>query len=313
MGFDLGKIAAAVRQQGRVARILVRSVKGSAPRDEGTSMLVWQGGQSGTIGGGALERQAILAAERLLALPGDWQRRAAHIPLGPELGQCCGGAVSLLTEIFGVTEVHYLTARASEAETFSRPLLSGVAPREDRENTRRGRWDRCEETFTRPRQPLWVYGAGHVGRALVEVLSALEFDLTWVDTDLARFPAHMPENVVPLVAVIPANAVAHAPTNAIHLVLTYSHAFDLDICHAILQHGFQSAGLIGSATKWARFQKRLLALGHTNAQIARITCPIGQPDLGKSPMAIAVGVAAALLKSRTTSAILSHPSKEFAS
>ena len=83
----------------------------------------------------------------------------------------------------------------------------------------------------------------------------------------------------------------HAPPSAEHLVLTYSHALDLEICHRLLSHGFARAGLIGSATKWARFRKRLLALGHSEVSIARITCPIGDPALGKHPQAIAIGVA----------------------
>jgi xanthine dehydrogenase accessory factor len=94
----------------------------------------------------------------------------------------------------------------------------------------------------------------------------------------------------------PADVVGYAPADAHHLVLTYSHALDLELCHQILSHSFEFAGLIGSATKWARFQKRLGNLGHSPAQIARITCPIGLPDLGKEPAAIALGVASELLR-----------------
>jgi xanthine dehydrogenase accessory factor len=89
--------------------------------------------------------------------------------------------------------------------------------------------------------------------------------------------------------------VGHAPQEADHLIMTYAHDLDLALCHALLKHGFASAGLIGSATKWARFRTRLAALGHSPAQISRIACPIGDPHLGKHPQAIAVGVATALL------------------
>jgi xanthine dehydrogenase accessory factor len=89
--------------------------------------------------------------------------------------------------------------------------------------------------------------------------------------------------------------VRYAPKKADHLILTYSHEIDLDLCHRLLGHGFRSAGLIGSRTKWARFRKRLAALGHAPAAIERITCPIGTPALGKHPQAIAIGVAAAML------------------
>jgi xanthine dehydrogenase accessory factor len=91
---------------------------------------------------------------------------------------------------------------------------------------------------------------------------------------------------------------AHAPRDAHHLIVTYSHALDLDLCHAALSRGFASAGVIGSATKWARFRRRLAQLGHAPAAIDRIDCPIGDPRLGKHPQAIALGVAARLLVRR---------------
>ncbi|MBD3677389.1 MAG: XdhC family protein, partial [Rhodobacteraceae bacterium] len=132
--------------------------------------------------------------------------------------------------------------------------------------------------------------------ALVSVFASLpEFEITWVDTGTDRFPEDIPAGVTRLVAANPAEAVRHAPIHAEHLVLTYSHALDLEICHRLLGHGFARAGLIGSATKWARFRTRLAALGHGPAQIAQIDCPIGDPSLGKHPQAIAVGVAARLL------------------
>jgi xanthine dehydrogenase accessory factor len=100
----------------------------------------------------------------------------------------------------------------------------------------------------------------------------------------------------------PVLAIRHSPKAADHLILTYSHEIDLALCHGLLRHGFVSCGLIGSATKWARFRSRLSALGHEPAQIARIACPIGEPGLGKHPQAIAVGVAAALLTKATRAA-----------
>ncbi|MGB3315717.1 MAG: XdhC family protein, partial [Albidovulum sp.] len=122
--------------------------------------------------------------------------------------------------------------------------------------------------------------------------------LTWIDTDATRFP-DVPEGVVQKIAANPADLVADAPSHAEHLVLTFSHALDLEICHRLLGHGFGTAGLIGSATKWARFRSRLKALGHGEGQIDRIRCPIGDPSLGKHPQAIAVGVATEVLKEKT--------------
>ena len=132
-----------------------------------------------------------------------------------------------------------------------------------------------------------------MGRALVHTIAPLpQHAITWVDTAPDRFPD---TQVTTLVAADPARAVPHAPRDADHLIVTYSHEIDLQLCHALLQHAFHSAGLIGSATKWARFKSRLAALGHSPAQIARIGCPIGDPALGKHPAAIAISVANALL------------------
>jgi xanthine dehydrogenase accessory factor len=157
------------------------------------------------------------------------------------------------------------------------------------------------EPLQRRESPLWIWGAGHVGRAIVSVLAPLpELDITWIDTGPERFPDSIPGNVTAIPASDPALLAAHAPVCAQHLVLTYSHELDLALCHALLAHGFSFAGLIGSKTKWARFRSRLAALGHSPGQIARITCPIGDPALGKHPQRIALGVAAQLLHRGTT-------------
>jgi xanthine dehydrogenase accessory factor len=159
------------------------------------------------------------------------------------------------------------------------------------------------EPVLAPRQPLWIWGAGHVGRALVAVLAPLpDFAITWVDVARDRFPDVFPPQVTVLPATDPARLVPHCPKGAAHLVLTYSHALDLELCHRLLTHGFASMGLIGSQTKWARFRSRLQALGHSHPQIARIRCPIGDPALGKHPQKIAIGVAAEMLHRHTTDA-----------
>ena len=231
-----------------VIRITITKTAGSVPRDAGTQMLVWADRTEGTIGGGALEWQAIAEARKMLAE--DRAEHNARIPLGPNLGQCCGGSVSLL-------------------------------------------WERADEMTQPPARPLWIYGAGHVGRALVHVMAPLPgYEITWVDTHSDRFPE---TDVTTLVARDPALAAKHAPPHADHLILTYSHEIDLALCHALLSQPFHSIGLIGSATKWARFKTRLAALGHSPEQVARIACPIGNPSLGKHPTTIALGVATAMI------------------
>ncbi|GFE63380.1 xanthine dehydrogenase accessory protein XdhC [Litoreibacter roseus] len=292
MSFDTKALADAVALHGRVARIVVADVKGSTPREAGASMLVWPGGQSGTIGGGALEHEAALQAFDAPSL--------RHIPLGPTLGQCCGGAVSLVTEVFDAPlEINGCYSRRIAGET-AKPLVIQRAEAAARNGTGDGALVFAEGWLFEAAQPvatpLWIYGAGHVGRALVDVLAPLpDFQITWIDTGLDRYPDTVPGGVRVMPAENPAEAVALAPADAHHLVLTYSHALDLELCHRILNTRFASAGLIGSDTKWARFRSRLRDLGHETARIDQISCPIGQPGLGKHPQAIAVGVAAGLL------------------
>ncbi|WP_425085089.1 xanthine dehydrogenase accessory protein XdhC [Ruegeria profundi] len=298
MGFDLEALREAVKTHGRVTRVVIAAIKGSSPREVGAAMLVWPDGQSGTIGGGTLEFQAAEAA-RSQSLPA----RLTHHALGPELGQCCGGAVSLFCEVFDMKTVEALddtviARSASEDETplsVKRLLATargqGIAP----EPQLIDGW--MVEPVHKPTRNLWIWGAGHVGRALVDVLSPLpDIAITWVDTGPERFPALVPKGVTTVPAAKPAELVRHAPPNAEHLVLTYSHNLDLELCNRLLSHDFRFAGLIGSATKWARFRSRLAALGHSPEQISRITCPIGDPALGKHPQMIAVGVAAQLLR-----------------
>ncbi|MGI9393112.1 MAG: xanthine dehydrogenase accessory protein XdhC, partial [Boseongicola sp.] len=221
------------------------------------------------------------------------------------LGQCCGGAVTVLTEIWdaarlddvtGDLVVRPLPGITSEAPLAVRRLMS--TSRSAGEASLPGIvGDWMVEPVLKPRREIWIWGAGHVGRAIVGALAPLpEITFRWVDTGKDRFPTVIPENVETLSAENPADLVSAAPAHADHLVLTYSHAFDLEICHRLLGQPFRSLGLIGSATKRARFRSRLQLLGHTPEQIDRVRCPIGDPNLGKHPQQIALGVAAELLK-----------------
>lgn len=299
MSLDLRPIRAALARRDRVARVVLTSVRGSTPREVGTAMLVWDdlrdaGGQSGTIGGGTLEWEAAAAARDALA---GGVGRVMTKALGPELGQCCGGAVGLAIEIWDA-------ARLAQAETagtrFTRALGPTAGPCPD--GTGRadglvlsGLW--LSEALAEPGLPLWVWGAGHVGRALLPVMAPLPgWQITWADTGATRFPDTVPDLVDTVWAEDLARLMGHAPATACHLILTHSHALDLALCDAALRHGFTFCGLIGSATKKARFAKRLGELGHGAAAISRITCPIGTRDLGKHPAQIALGVALELLQ-----------------
>ncbi|MFN3938844.1 MAG: xanthine dehydrogenase accessory protein XdhC [Gemmobacter sp.] len=306
---DLDALRALVAAHGPVARVVVMTVHGSAPREEGAAMLVHGTGQEGTIGGGALEWQAAATARALLARPGP--ARIDRLALGPALGQCCGGAVTLLTEVWD--EARLASLRVAGGLT-ARPLDGSEMPLAvarllDRARAQgatvplqqSGGW--LVEPLLRPRRTLWIWGAGHVGRALVAVLAPLpDLAIRWIDIAPDRFPATIPPGVEVVAAADPAGVVAEAPAGAEHLILTYSHALDLELCHRLLGHGFGACGLIGSASKRARFAARLAALGHGADAMGRIDCPIGDPGLGKHPQAIAIGVAAAVLNRRTAAA-----------
>ncbi|WP_299375323.1 xanthine dehydrogenase accessory protein XdhC [uncultured Tateyamaria sp.] len=288
--FDRAGLIAACAKHGPVVRVVIADVRGSAPREVGAAMLVWADGQSGTIGGGALE-YALADAARHLAT----DRRTRHA-LGPDMGQCCGGSVEVLSEVYDLERAQSLAVDVVARGTGPMPLsvkrllriarAQGVLPAEQMHDG----W--MVEPVAQPGHALWIWGAGHVGRALVDVTHKIPgLALSWVDTGPERFPATVQEGVTCIPAADPALLAAHAPEGAHHLILTYSHDIDLALCHALLARGFASCGLIGSATKWARFRKRLGQFGHGPAQIARITCPIGDPSLGKDPHMIAIGVA----------------------
>ena len=296
MSFDRDQLAALIAAHGAVVRVVVAAVAGSVPRGPGASFCLWDSGMEGTIGGGSLEWEAMARARAVLA---SGRSETLKLPLGPGLGQCCGGHVTLAVEHWEAVPDGDVVARAMPGGEGDMPL--GV--KRVLAAARRGGvpqpglvdgW--MVEPVSRPARAVWIYGAGHVGRALAAVLAPLpELAVTLVDDASERFPDPVP-GVAPLVAKNPADAVAHAPDHAEHFVLTYSHAIDLEVCHRVLQRPFRSLGLIGSATKFARFRSRLADLGHTAEQIGRIRCPIGDPALGKHPQQIAVGVAAELLR-----------------
>jgi len=236
---------------------------GSVPREAGTRMLVSATHAMGTIGGGHLELLAIENARTLLARVPGFAPVDRHYPLGPALGQCCGGAVTLRF------------SRLDRALAQSWPADA-------------------------PRFLLQLYGAGHVGRAIVRLLAGIPCQVQWIDEREDEFPAGEPlPPHVEKVCVDPVEAeVDVAPANACYLVLTHRHDLDLRIAEAILRRGdFRYLGLIGSRTKRARFLHRYEERGIPADALARMTCPIGVPGIeGKQPEVIAVAVVAQLLQ-----------------
>ena len=305
MSFDFQKTNECIKSHGKIARVLILKTFGSAPRDEGTTMLIWDSGQFGTIGGGELEYQVTRLAKKIII--DNKGSRIKKFSLGPDMGQCCGGAVELLIEILDETKVKFISV---DDGFFARPVFKDEKSLNVQALIKSYRnksvpiktsfkdgW--LFEPVTKEKELIWIYGAGHVGTAIANILSKLsQFSVTCIDTSQDRYPDNFPKTVEKLITKNPAQIVQYAPSETHHLILTYSHALDLEICHQLLQHNFATAGLIGSKTKWARFKKRLNELNYTFEQINRIICPIGEPSFGKSPYEIAIGVASMLLEKK---------------
>lgn len=247
--------------------VSVRATRGSVPREVGAWMAVFADAALGTVGGGHLEWDACARARAMLqAQPGslDGEHRYA---LGPTLGQCCGGEVVLGFERVGAQD--------------------GAALEQ-----------RLRSTLT----PVALFGGGHVGWALVQVLARLPMGVTWIDSRDGVFPSDVPTSVQCEYSEPVQAAVASLAAGTRVLIMSFSHAEDLDIVAACLQRQRQRndlpfVGLIGSRTKWAAFQKRLAARGFTDAERSHVTCPIGVPGIDdKRPEVIAVAVAAQLLQ-----------------
>jgi xanthine dehydrogenase accessory protein XdhC len=243
--------------------VTVAEALGSTPREAGARMLVTERDIAGTIGGGQLEWRAVEAARELLAEGGTARR--LDLPLGPALQQCCGGYVAVTLE--AVTPAVRERLAGEIAASLARlPLVA-------------------------------LYGAGHVGRAVVTALAPLPCRTLWIDSRADPFPDLLPANAEARHAAEPAAIAATLPPGTFYLVMTHSHPLDLDIVEAVLRRGdFAWLGLIGSDTKRRRFEGQLRARGIPAARLDRLVCPIGIRGIdGKEPAVIAASVAAQLL------------------
>jgi len=229
--------------------VTLLGVRGSAPRDSGTKMVVSHNASFDTIGGGHLEHKATQIAQQLLQ-QGESAQHIEHFPLGAKLGQCCGGTTSVLFESFAVSHLNIM-----------------------------------------------LFGAGHVGHAIAPMLAGLPVRVRWVDERQALFPDVQYNNVEQVVSDSPADEVAMMPANSYYVVLTHNHQRDFEIASAILKRkDFAHLGLIGSETKWKRFQQRFEHRGFEPAMIERITCPVGLSNVpGKLPMEVAISIVGELI------------------
>ncbi|WP_431862035.1 xanthine dehydrogenase accessory protein XdhC [Azospirillum sp.] len=243
--------------------VAISEARGSTPREEGARMLVGRSAALGTVGGGRLEWEAVERARRML--DGGPAVESLDMPLGPALGQCCGGHVTLRLE---------------------RADIGTLASLEDAERA---------EAERRP--TVLLFGAGHVGKAIAAALAPLPLAVRWIDERAHEFPAPVPPGVRRVVSANALDHVAAAPSGSGYLILTHSHALDFTIAAAVLGRGDAAyAGLIGSATKRRRFEREYLARGQDPAALERLTCPIGGALKGdKRPAVIAVLAAAEVL------------------
>lgn len=293
-----------VARHGAAALITVHDVKGSAPRETGACMVVRPDGAfHGTIGGGQLEFLMLDIAREMLS-QGRGPARIVDQALGPDLGQCCGGRVKILIETFDSRDLEDL-APLVEAEgegalfEVECRLEGGRVKRELSSAVGDDKWTEWRETHGEARTPILIFGAGHVGRALVLALAPLPFSVRWLDDREGAFPSHLPANATAVHMRDLEAEIAEADPNSIVLVMTHDHPLDMAITAAALGRNFPYVGLIGSATKRARFEKRFRELGLADEKIHSLVCPIGLTGIGdKDPAVIAASVAAQLLQVR---------------
>jgi len=303
------RLIEAIEAEGSAALVTLARVEGSSPREAGARLVVRpSGGFQGTIGGGALEWVALAAAQAALK-DGRGPASRRSLALGPELAQCCGGRVEWRIETFDQSDLADLApiAKSECAGPTTLRAKIGSDGRVERavEPNRRGE----DLTASLPAAGDWIepigesartvylFGAGHVGRALALALAPLPFAVRWIDSRREAFPAHAPANVTLIHAPEPVSELRNAPDHALIIVMTHSHPLDLEIvAEALRSERFGYVGLIGSATKRARFVSQMRQAGLPNARLSKLVCPIGIPGIeGKDPAVIAAATAAQLL------------------
>ena len=312
----------------RAVLVTVAGIRGSAPREIGAKMIVTATDTIGTIGGGQLEYQSTRVAVEMLD---DQKSTLRSFPLGSSMGQCCGGVVEILFEpvtdrmpswlrdlgaLHGQCEPAVIATRISRSNpakliVTADQIFGGDAEQADLSLVAKARQLLASKPVTtRDVQDFYepvvvsdlniaVFGAGHVGSAVVSALSGLDCNIRWIDSRRKMF-RKVPTNVSAIEASDPALEVAAMPADSFYLVMTHSHAMDFDICDRILRrHDARYCGLIGSRSKRRRFEKRYRQQGTAQSVIDQLICPIGVDGIsGKKPAEIAVAVAAEILKVR---------------
>ena len=266
--------------------VTVIEVKGSTPRGVGTSMLVFPSSIVDTIGGGRLEYEAMRTARNILngSEPTTNHQTQQRYPLGDSLGQCCGGAVTLMFEhlnsesIVWVDEALNCLHRRTHFERIAAPGIVYVA--------------------TPANAHLLLFGAGHVGRALVSVLADAPISIHWVDERASEFPHDVPANALVEVTDLPEVILENAPAGSAVLITTHRHDLDFKLVESALERGSLAyIGMIGSLSKRKRFERQWMSRGRAGNALPDLICPIGhEGPAGKEPAVVAIGVACEILK-----------------
>jgi xanthine dehydrogenase accessory factor len=310
----------------RALLVTVAGIRGSAPREIGAKMIVTASETIGTIGGGQLEYQSTRVAVDMLD---ETEMTLRSFPLGASMGQCCGGVVEILFEplgdgipnwlrdlraLYGQHEAAVMATRISRTEPAKFIVTAGQVFGADESEVDSKMVSRARsilqadrktarnvqelfEPIVLPDLNIAVFGAGHVGSAVVAALAGLDCNIRWVDSRRHVF-RNVPANVRAIEAPEPALEVAALPPGSFYLVMTHSHAMDFEICDRILRRrDVRYCGLIGSVSKRRRFEKRYRQQGMSDALLNNLTCPIGVDGIsGKKPAEIAVAVAAEVLR-----------------
>lgn len=288
----LGDLASRIARGERAVIVTLARASGSTPREAGATMLVGERDAFGTVGGGHLEFEAHKVARDALQSTEKVSPWLVRFPLAARLGQCCGGVATLAFSVVDASDAAWIAEAAAKLREGAPATIV----------TRIG-GDEFVQTIAPPDFHVLVFGNGHVGRALVQVLGTLPARVRWVDAREEDFAADVAHNVEVIATDVPEAELRDAPRGAFVVITTHDHALDLRLIEAALARGdWRYLGLIGSMSKRNQFEKRLLARGFSPQQVARITCPIGRPQglriRSKLPGAIAVAVAAEILALR---------------
>ncbi|GAB6070606.1 xanthine dehydrogenase accessory protein XdhC [Thiomicrorhabdus hydrogeniphila] len=322
--FNLESLANLAETKEPFVLVTVGKVQGSSPREMGAKMMVTQSQIIGTIGGGNLEFFAIKQAKEHLSQSIENQITEYTTPLTPQYDQCCGGVVQLLFEKVNPQTSGWLKNLKKylfQNQNYQAWLITDLqqniryihTDKKAQQSTDKIHWlpkkNQLVEPIHNASLPVYIFGTGHVGKAIVNQLQHLNVNITCIDSRLEQQPVNNASNVHSVHTTNWQTYVSEAPNNAYFLVLTHSHKLDYEITEAILKRNNHTYfGLIGSKTKKIRFQRQLKASGITDTQLNSLTCPIGLPSIqGKTPEIIAVSVVAQILQIQSMANINNQP------